>query len=111
MDTPLTDGSVDKPAQIACFKFPRRAIFPHMLRTLSDAPARRGIVSRLAISRHQEKHLPLNMGRDVSPSLFIAVNGLDGGSKQLRHLPLGFFQLFPEKGKLIPLQVNILSSV
>lgn len=49
------------------------------------------------------------MGWDVSPSLFIAVNGFYGDPKQLSHLLLGFFQLFPEIGKLFTFQTEVLS--
>ena len=108
---PLADGSVDKPAKVTRSEFPRRAVVPQMPRTLPDVPARRGGILGSAISRDQEKHLPFNMRRYVSPSLLVAVYGFDGRSEQLRHLTLCFVQLFPEKDKLILLQVNILSSV
>lgn len=36
------------------------------------------------------------MGRNRSPSLLIAVNGLDGDAKKLRHLPLCFPQFISE---------------
>jgi len=36
------------------------------------------------------------MGRNGSPPLLIAVNGLDGNAKKLRHLPLCFPQFISE---------------
>ena len=47
--------------------------------------------------QYQIKQLSFNVGGDGSPGLLIAVDGLEGGSKQLGQLFLRFFQLFPKQ--------------
>jgi len=48
---------------------------------------------------NQKKHLAFHARGDSSPSLFIAVNGLQGRAQQLGYFFLGFFQIFPEPGE------------
>jgi len=88
----LTNGSVDKPAEISGLKFPGRTLFPSVARTFFYNPAR---LFEFIVFPHpgdQEKHLPLHVGRHRSPALFVAVDSLNGGSEQLGHLPLGLVQ-------------------
>ena len=88
----LTNGSVDKPAEISGLKFPDRTLFPSVARTFFYYPAR--LFEFIVLPHHgdQEKHLPLHIGRHRSPALFVAVDSLNGGSEQLGHLPLGLVQ-------------------
>ena len=88
----LTNGSVDKPAEISGLKFPGRTLFPSVARTFFYNPARLFEFIVLPHPGDQEKHLPLHVGRHRSPALFVAVDSLNGGSEQLGHLPLGLVQ-------------------
>jgi len=88
----LTNGSVDKPAEISGLKFPGRTLFPLVTRTFFYNPA--GLFEFIVLPYHgdQEKHLPLRRRRNRPPALFVALNRLNGGSQQLAHLPLGLVQ-------------------
>jgi len=88
----LTNGSVDKPAEISGLKLPGRAFFPLVARTFFYNPAR--LFEFIVLPHHgdQEKHLPLRRRRNRPPALFVALNRLNGGSQQLGHLPLGLVQ-------------------
>ena len=88
----LTNGSVDKPAEISGLKFPGRTLFPLVARTFFYNPARLFEFIVLPHPGDQEKHLPLHVGRHRSPALFVAVDSLNGDSEQLGHLPLGLVQ-------------------
>ena len=44
--------------------------------------------------------MPLHMARDVSPTLLVAVYGLNGGSEQLSHLCLRLAQFLAYGNKL-----------
>jgi hypothetical protein len=88
----LTNGSVDKPADISGLKFPGRTLFPLVARTFFYNPARLFEFIVLPHPGNQEKPLPLHVGRHRSPALFVAVDRLNGGSEQLGHLPLGLVQ-------------------
>jgi hypothetical protein len=90
-------------------KLPCRTVFPEIIRTRSGCPARLRRVRFLAQPRHQKKHVPLDMGRNGSPSLLIAVDGFDGRSEQLGRLFLGFSQLFSKYFKLFLIQIEFLS--
>ena len=88
----LTNGSVDKPAEISGLKFPGRTSFPLVARTFFYNPAR--LFEFIFLPHHgdQKKHLSLHIGRHRSPPLFVAVDSLNGGSEKLAHLPLGLVQ-------------------
>jgi hypothetical protein len=88
----LTNGSVDKPAEISGLKFPSRTLFPLVARTFFYNPARLFEFIVLPYHGGQEKHLPLRRRRNRPPALFVAVDSLNGGSQQLGHLPLGLVQ-------------------
>ena len=73
----LTNGSVDKPAEISGLKFPGRTLFPLVARTFFYNPAR---LFEFIVFPHpgdQEKHLPLHIGRHRPPALFVAANSLN----------------------------------
>ncbi len=88
----FTNGSVDKPAEIAGLKFPGWTLFPLVARAFFYNPAR--LFEFIVLPHHgdQKKHLPLHIGRHRSPALFVAVDSLNGGSEQLGHLLLGLVQ-------------------
>ncbi len=88
----FTDGSVDKPAQITGFKFPRRTSFPSFDRTFFCGPARLVRFTGPLFHVHQKKGLPLPMDRHLSPSLLVAIDSPDRCAKQLSHFPLSLFQ-------------------
>jgi hypothetical protein len=89
----VTDRTIDKPAQIAAFKFPGGTLFLLLRRAVFNSPAGFAAFAAAIFARQQKVHLPLNSRRYRPPALFIAVNGLQGGPQQLRHLFLGFVQL------------------
>jgi len=76
----LTNGPIDKPAHFAGLKLPGRATFLTFSGTFFDDPA--GFVSlSLCKTGQQEIKLPFNVGRNISPALFIAVHSLYRGTK------------------------------
>ena len=94
------DGAVDKPAKAAGIEFPGRTVQLENLRTFQDVPAGLGAGRRVvSFQIKQKKHLPLGMGRDAAPSLFIAAHRFDGAAQQMRHFLLGFVQLFADTDK------------
>lgn len=96
MNMAIADGPADKPAKIAGLEFPGRALFFLLGRTCFSIPARPPFTDVFLQSGNQKENLSFHMGRYGSPPLFIAVNGLDGNAKKLRHLPLCFSQLISE---------------
>jgi hypothetical protein len=58
----------------------------------------------------KEKDLPLDMAGYLSPSLFIAVNGLEGYTQKFSHFFLCFSQFFPGSCKFCGIQLNLLDS-
>ena len=94
MSAAFTDGAIDKPAKISAFKLPGRTLFLLFSRTFFYSPA--GFVAVWAGEDpgDHEKHLSFHCRRNGTPTLFIAVNGLDRGPQQLGHLFLGLFQFF-----------------
>ena len=67
---------INKPAQFAGLKFPGRTFLFLLRGTFFNQPARFSVFPVLFQSGNQEKHLPLNIGRDGSPALLVAVDGL-----------------------------------
>jgi hypothetical protein len=67
-------GSVNKPAELTCLKFPGRALFLGLWGTLFYNPARLSVFLISLYSGKQEKHLPLHMWGYISPTLLVAVN-------------------------------------
>ena len=96
----LTNGSVDKPAEISGLKFPGRTLFPLVARTFFYNPARLFEFIVLPHPGDQEKHLPLRRRRNGPPPLFITVNRLNRGSEQLGHLFLCLVQFLADEDEL-----------
>jgi hypothetical protein len=95
------DGSIDKPAKLACLKLPCGACFFLFGRAFFNGPARFLGLIGASSSGEQKKHLPFNMRRHGSPALLVAVYGLDGYPQKLRHLLLRFVQVFPKFCKFL----------
>jgi hypothetical protein len=95
------NGSVDKPAKLACLKLPRGACFLLFGGAFFNGPAGFLVFIGTSSSGEQKKHLPFDMRRHGSPALFIAVYGLDGYPQKLRHLLLSFVQVFPKFCKFL----------
>jgi hypothetical protein len=71
----LTNGSIDKPAEISGLKFPGRTLFPLVARTFFYNPARLFEFIVLPLHGDQEKHLSLHIGRkEVIIRLYICHN-------------------------------------
>lgn len=98
--TSLTHGSIYKPAQISGLKFPGRTLFLLFGGTFLYYPARFAAFTIFIHPGDKEVHLPLHISRYGTPCLFIAVDSLYRGSEQLRHLLLGFVELFSEMDKI-----------
>jgi hypothetical protein len=101
MGCAAANGSVDKPAKLACLKLPRGTCFFLFGRTFFNCPARFLGVFAASSPGDQKKHLPFHVRRHRSPALFIAVDGFDGHPQKLGHLFLGFVQVFPKFCKFI----------
>jgi hypothetical protein len=78
---PLTNGTVDKPAEMTHFKFPRWANPPQFQITAADLPARSVVPATVHFHGKQKKYLPFYLGRNVAPSLLITLNRFEGNSK------------------------------
>lgn len=89
----LTNRPIDKPAELATFEFPSRALSSDLQRTLLDYPT--GGVGFILEALHGQKkeYLSFNMHRDVSPPLLKTLYGFCGGTEQLGHLFLRFPQM------------------
>lgn len=92
------EGPVDEPAAASLMKFEGRALPFHGSGAFADLPA--GFVVAFRCGGGQQKeHLPLGVGRDVSPPLLEALHRLDGRAQQRGKLPLRFFQIDSDSGK------------
>jgi len=83
-DFPFTDGSGDKPAQVAGFKLPGRTLFFPVWRAFSLHPTWFRISKGGFLPGDQKKELPFHVFRDIAPALFVAVDGFYGSRQQLR---------------------------
>jgi hypothetical protein len=81
MNTPFTNGSVNKPAEVSGMKLPGRTLIPKLIGTPYYFPTGCLLIRIFIRAAYQKIHLTLNMRRDGTPPLLIAVNGLDGSSK------------------------------
>jgi len=104
LDMPFANGSVDEPAEFTGLKLPCRTLFFSILRTVSHLPTENLVVLISILPADQKQQLSFNMDRNISPPLFIAVNGFDGGTEQLGHLSLGFPKLLAVKCKICLIQ-------
>ena len=85
----LTDRAVDEPAKFTAVKFPGRAIFFTLGRAFFYCPAV-FLINRVGLdSGKQKKELPFYRDGYGSPTLFIAVDRLNGCPQQMRQLFLG----------------------
>jgi hypothetical protein len=92
----VADGSVDEPAQITGGKLPGRTPLPLGGGAGLSGPARSYAIVAAQFSGEQKIELALNMHRDGTPALLVAMDGLDRRPQKLSHLFLGFVQ-FPAK--------------
>jgi hypothetical protein len=74
------EGSIDKPAEVAQVEFPRRARIAIFRRTASNIPAGAGFPGVPPPIGYQEERLAFNVPRNLAPSLFEALDGLEGSS-------------------------------
>ena len=93
MNVAVANRTVDKPAKVTTLKFPGRAPFLLFGSTVFYSPAWFAAFPSAVNPGYQKIHLPLHSGRDCTPALFIAVDGLQGCAQQLCHLLLGFAHL------------------
>ena len=101
MNAAVANRTVDKPAKVAAFKFPGRALFLLFGRTFFYSPAWFAAFPFAVNPGYQKIYLPLHSGRDCTPALFIAVDGLQGCAQQLCYLLLGFAHLDSIRFKFI----------
>jgi hypothetical protein len=92
-------GTVDEPAAAALMKFEGWALPLHGSGAFAGLPAVFSAALRCG-GGQQKEHLPLCVGRDVSPSLLEALHRLDGRAQQRGKLPLRLFQIDSNSGKL-----------
>ena len=102
----VTAGSADEPAQMSALKLPGRALLLHP--AVFSFPAWDSALNFTFAITEKEEDLTFNMGRNRSPPLFIAVNGLECDSEQFRHLFLCFSKLFPGSCKFLGIQLDLL---
>jgi hypothetical protein len=100
VNRPITDGSVDEPAQIAGGELPGRALLPPFQGAGSPGPARFCTFFTAQFSGKQKIELTFHVHGNRTPPLLIAMNGLDGRPQKLSHLFLGFFQLFAKYAEI-----------
>jgi hypothetical protein len=96
VDSPVADGTVDEPAQVAGGKFPGRALFALRLGAGTRDPAGFDAIFTEQFASQQKIELAFDVDRDGTPTLLITVDGLDRDAQKLGHLFLGFFQFLPE---------------
>ena len=86
-------------------KFPGGALLFHsalfFFPAWDDAPAFAPVIAE------KKKDLPLNMGRNIPPSLLVTMNGLHCYSEQFRHLFLRFTKLFPGSSKFFSIHLDL----
>jgi hypothetical protein len=102
----VTAGPAEKPAQVPTLKLPGRALLLHPALFYIPAGAD-GLEFAPAITE-KEKDLAFNVGRNRSPSLFVAMNGLQCNSEQFSHLFLCFSKFFPGFKKFFRIQWGLL---
>ncbi len=86
----LADRPIDEPADVPRSEFPGRTGFSGWGRATSNLPAGSSIFIASFFHGCQKKHLPLNMHRNLPPSLFEALNRPERYTEELGHLFLGF---------------------
>lgn len=86
----LADRPIDEPADVPRSEFPGWAGFSGLGHATSNLPAGSSIFIASFFHGCQKKHLPLNMHRNLPPSLFEALNRPERYTEELGHLFLGF---------------------
>ncbi len=86
----LADRPIDEPADVPRSEFPGRAGFSGWGRATSNLPAGSSIFITSIFHSRQKKQLPLNVHRNLPPSLFEALNRPERYTEELGHLFLGF---------------------
>lgn len=76
----VADGPIDEPADMACLKFPGRAIHPHFLRALPHYPTRLELPISAFQQGKKKQLLPLDMNGDTPPSLLETLHSLSGNA-------------------------------
>ena len=92
MNSALTNGAVNKPAEVAHLELPCRTLTLQLKGALFLDPTGLLIFRASIDPGEQEIEMPLRMNRDGPPSLFVTMNGLNRSPKQLRHLFLRLVQ-------------------
>jgi hypothetical protein len=96
----LTYRPIDEPTKVPALEFPRRTTISCLTRAFLLNPTWFIALVSL-IHGEKEKHLPLDMYRDVPPSLLETLDSLQGCPQQLGHLTLGFSQMGTNPGEFI----------
>ncbi len=86
----MADGPVDEPAEVAGIKFASRALLAVLWRTVLDLPAGQRILVFSRFHEENEEQLPFNIGGNLPPTLFEALNGFEREPQDLRKLLLCF---------------------
>ena len=86
-------------------KFPGGALLFHS--TLFFFPAWDDVLAFAPMIAEKKKDLALNMGRNISPSLLVTMNGLHCYSEQFRHLFLRFTKLLPGSSKFFGIHLDL----
>ena len=89
--------TAQEPAEVTALELPGRTV------ALDGAafflPARGQGVGPSPLIDQQEINVPLDMGGDCPPALFVAVNGLQGHAEEFCQLFLGLSEFFPGKAE------------
>jgi hypothetical protein len=96
----LADRPIDEPADVPRSEFPGWAGLSGLGHATSNLPAGSSIFITSIFHGRQKKQLPLNMHRNLPPSLFEALNRPERCSQELRHLLLGLLQFLPKRMEL-----------
>jgi len=97
LNFPPADGPVDEPAEVSRFEFPRWAVLTGLRRATPNLPAGAHVSIALFFKGPQKEHLPFDVHRNSSPSLFEALNPPERRSQELRNFLLSFFKFSTER--------------
>jgi hypothetical protein len=97
----MTNCTIDEPAKMAHFKFPGWTALPHFQIIAADLPTGSVGLTTFHFYGKEKQRLTFYLIRNISPSLLIALNRLEGSSKQLGHILLRFLKLLPEPVEFI----------
>ena len=97
LNFPPADGSIDEPAEVSRFEFPRRAFLTSLRRTTPNFPAGSHVSVGLFFNGPQKEHLPFDVHRNSSPPLFEALNAPERRSQEVGHFLLGFLKFLTKR--------------